>query len=274
MTRIMAALTGRSLARGVTGLVGLLVLIFLFEVVQAPVVDAMGGAQGLDAIMDRVPRALQAFARTRPELMAMSGLAGYLSLGFTHPLFLLLSTSAVVGYAARALAGEMERGTVQIALSRPVSRATFFSSRIVGMVVVMIAATIAGPLGMAAGFAVAQPVGDLPASRFLIVGVGILALLWAAGGLALAGAAAANSAGRVLGIGLAVFIVMYFVDYFASVWAVLKPFQPLSLFNYFDPGTALVLGVVDLRDVAILGVVGAIGIAVGLWRFTTRDLPA
>jgi len=271
--RVMTALTGRSLARGVAGVIGLLLLIFLFEVVQAPVVDAMGGAQGLDAIMDRVPRALQAFARTRPEFMAMSGLAGYLSLGFTHPLFLLLSTSVVVGYGARALAGEMERGSVQVALSRPVSRGTYFTSRVLGMVVVLLAATVVGPLGMAAGLLIAKPTGDLPLSRLVVVGVGILALLWAAGGLALAGAAAASSSGRVMGIGLAVFIAMYFVDYFASVWSTLKPLEPLSLFNYFDPASALVLGSVSMRDLAVLAVVGAVGVAIGSWRFRSRDLP-
>ena len=111
-------MTGRVLRNGLPGLVALLVGIALFEFVQPLVIASFGGARGLDAIMERIPPALQAFTRTRPEFLALSGLAGYLSLGFTHPLYIVLAGAAVIGFAARSLAGEMDRGIIQIPLSR------------------------------------------------------------------------------------------------------------------------------------------------------------
>jgi hypothetical protein len=89
-------MTGRVLRSGLPGLVALLVGIALFEFVQPLVIASFGGAQGLDAIMERIPPALQAFTRTRPEFLALSGLAGYLSLGFTHPLYIVLAGAAVI----------------------------------------------------------------------------------------------------------------------------------------------------------------------------------
>ena len=59
-------MTGRVLRSGLPGLVALLVGIALFEFVQPLVIASFGGAQGLDAIMERIPPALQAFTRTRP----------------------------------------------------------------------------------------------------------------------------------------------------------------------------------------------------------------
>jgi ABC-2 type transport system permease protein len=266
-------MTGRALLRWMPGLLGLLLLIVLFEIVQAPVIDAMGGAEGLSALMERIPPALRAFARTRPEFMAMSSVAGYLSLGFTHPLYLVLACSAVIGFAARSLAGEMDRGTIQIALSRPVSRGNLYVSRILGVLVISALVALAGPFGMIAGWVAASPSGGLPLGNFVPLGVNTFALCWAVGGLALLGSAAASAAGRVLGWSLGVFIVMYFVDYFATIWRIVEPFQPLSLFSYFDPAEALVRGTWPWADMAILFAVGAAAALLGYVVFRRRDLP-
>jgi len=266
-------MAGRVLARGLAGLVALLLGVALFEMVQAPVVAAIGGPQGLDAIFDRIPPALQAFTRTRPEFMAVSGLAGYLSLGFTHPLYLVLCASAIIGFAARSLAGEMERGTIQIALARPISRSQLYASRVVGVVLISIVLAIVGPLGLIAGYLWARPVGEFSFAHFLPLGVGSLALFLAIGGLALLGSAAASTAGRVLGWGLALFVLMYFVDYFAGIWGVIKPIEFLSLFDYYDPTTALVLGTLEPQHLIVLGLVAAVGGVAGLLVFVNRDLP-
>ena len=79
-------MTGRNLRSGVFGLVALLAAIAAFTFVQPVVIASFGGAASLDALMARIPPAFQALVRTRPEFLAMTGLPGYLSLGFTHVL--------------------------------------------------------------------------------------------------------------------------------------------------------------------------------------------
>ncbi len=270
---IVAILARRSLARDLIGLVALLLGIFLFEAVQAPVVDAIGGSAGISALMDRLPPALRAFSRTRPEFLTASSLSGYLSLGFSHPLYLVLAIAAVVGYAARALAGEMDRGTIQIALSRAVSRPQVFASRIVASVLVALLVTVAGVLGLLAGYAYTRPVGEFAIDHVLPLGIATFALLWAVGGLALLGSAAASSAGRVIGWGLGVFVAMYFVDSFAAIWGFVKPLEPLSLLTYYDPALALVSGDVPATSLLVLGVVGLVATIAGSLLFSRRDLP-
>src|SRR5688500_6365163 len=98
---ILARLTGRLLGRGVAGLVALLIGVVLFQAIQAPVVKSFGGAGGISALIENLPPAFQALARTRPEFSAFAGLAGALSAGFRHPLYILMTLAAVVGLAAR-----------------------------------------------------------------------------------------------------------------------------------------------------------------------------
>jgi ABC-2 type transport system permease protein len=267
-------MTGRVLRSGLAGLIAPLVGIALFEFVQPVVIASFGGAQGLNAIMGLIPPALRAFTRTRPEFLALTGLAGYLSLGFTYPLYLVLAGAAVIGFAARSLAGEMDRGIIQIPLSRPISRQAVYTSRLLGVVVICTLLAVAGPLGMVAGMLYARPEGEFAYAHLGAVALNGLALFWAIGGLSLWGSAVANTAGRVVAWAISLLVVSYFVDYFAGMWVPLQAIQFLSLFSYYDPAQALVSGQANLSDVTTLSLVGAVAAVTGLVYFTRRDLPS
>jgi ABC-2 type transport system permease protein len=266
-------MTARLLARGRGGLLALLAGIALFELIQAPIADALGGPRGLEALLGALPPQLRALTRARPELIAISGLAGYLSLGFTHILYLVLTIVALLGFVTRTLAGEMERGTIQLVLSRPVSRAAAFAARVLGVIVVAVALAVVGPVGMMAGLALARPEGVLDYRYFVPTAVAATLLFWSIGGLALLGSAAADTAGRAVGWAVAVLAGLYFVDYFATIWTFLEPIEFLSIFDYYDPGTTLVSGVLPWTNVLVLAGVGLVGTLAGLIVFVRRDLP-
>ncbi|HEU5430615.1 MAG TPA: ABC transporter permease subunit [Thermomicrobiales bacterium] len=269
----VARMTTRVLGRGLAGFVALLLGLAFFEAVQAPIIGSIGGARGLAMLMNALPPALLAFTRTRPEFIAMSGLEGYLALGFTHPLYIVLTAAAVVGFAARSLAGEIERGTMQIALARPVSRPAVYASRVAGMAAVCLALAIVGPLGMVGGLLIVQPDGTLHSSHLWPLAVGSMALFWAIGGLTLFGSAAASTSGRVVGWAIGALLLSYFIDYFSGVWRVVRPLDIVSIFHYYDPSGALVHGSLAPRDPFVLFAAGLAGVLAGLAVFTRRDLP-
>lgn len=266
-------MTGRALRGGLAGLIALLVAIALFEFVQPVVIASFGGASGLNAIMARIPPTLQVFMRARPEFLAMSGLPGYLSLGFTHPLYIILAGAAIVSFAARSLAGEMERGMIQIPLARSISRPAVYTSRVIGAAVICTLLAVVGPLGMIAGIAYARPDGEFDLRHLSAVALTGLALFWAVGGMSLCGSAIASSAGRVVGWILGILVFSYFIDYFAEVWQPLQSLTFLSLFAYYDPTAALVTGQIESRNLAILALVGTVTGVLGLIVFVRRDLP-
>lgn len=270
---ILARMTSRLLGRGLAGLLALLVGVALFELLQAPVVKSFGGAGGITALIESLPPAFQALAKSRPEFSTFAGLAGSLSAGFTHPLYTVMTLAAIVGLASRGLAGEMERGTIQLTLSRPVSRGSVYGSRVIGLVLTGLLLSVAGVVGLVAGLVLARPEGEFVYRHLLVLALATFLLFWAIGGLALLASAAASTSGRVVAWAITFVVVSYFVDYFANIWDFLSPFAILSIFSYYDPAQALTAGEVPWRSVLVLGLVGLAGVAGGLVIFERRDLP-
>jgi ABC-type transport system involved in multi-copper enzyme maturation permease subunit len=261
------------LRRGRSGLIALLFGVGLFEFIQPVAVASLGDLSRLDALLGLVPKSFYALMNVTPDFLMAAGLSGYLALGFTHPIYHLLSAATVVWFAGRGLAGEMERGTIQLALARPVSRPRLYLARVLGLLVVTFAIAAFAALGMIAGIVIAHPDGTLTYAHFLPTALAAALLVWCIGGLALLTSATADRMGQAVGWVSAAIVVSYVVDYFAAIWSALKPLEPFSIFDYYNPGLALSAGTLPLKNVLVLLVVGVAGTILGLLAFTRRDLP-
>ena len=62
------------------------------------------------------------------RLLGIDALAAWVTVGQEHPLFLGASTLFLVGGGVRAIAGELEGGTLELVLARPVSRVRYLLS--------------------------------------------------------------------------------------------------------------------------------------------------
>ena len=261
------------LRRSRSGLLALLLSVTLFEIIQVAAVASLGDLSRLEALLALVPRSFYALMNVTPDFLQATGLAGYLALGFTHPIYHLLSLATVTWSAGRSLAGEMERGTIQLALARPVSRPRLYLARVLGVVVVALAVAVVGALGMIAGVALARPSGTLVFAHFVPCALAAALMVWCVGGIALLSSARADRMGQAVGWVIAALIVSYVVDYFAAIWSALEPLEPLSIFEYYDPGLALSAGTLPASNVLVLGAIGLLGTLAGLLVFTRRDLP-
>src|SRR5258708_8977493 len=102
-----------------------------------------------------------------PEQFAKFGggdifsLPGSLALSFIHPIAIILTAVFSVGFSAGAIAGERQRGTLEVALARPISRRalylTLFAAAF-GFVAVTVTALLAGGVG---GSLFAGVIGEL-----------------------------------------------------------------------------------------------------------------
>src|SRR5207249_12037231 len=110
-------------------------------------------------------------------------------------------------------------------------------------------------------------------AHFLPTALAAALLGWCVGGLALLTSATADRMGQAVGWVSAAIIVSYVVDYFAAIWSALKPLEPFSIFDYYNPGLALSAGTLPLKNVLVLVIVGLLGTLAGLLVFTRRDLP-
>ena len=76
-----------------------------------------------------------------------------------------------------------------------------------------------------------------------------------------------------LGISLAFVLVSYFLEVLGSLWPDARGLQPYSLFHYLDP-KAVLAGLADPTDFAVLAAVIAIAVGAALVIFPRRDLAA
>lgn len=255
------------------GLIALTVGLFAFEFIQPVAIDSFGNLDQLVSIMDLVPKPFLALMNVTPEVVEEVGLPGFLALGFTHPVYHLLVSAVVIWVAARGVAGEMESGSVQVALARPVSRTQFYLARAGNVVLTALWVAVVASLGVRAGMAYSKPDGTMETSHFIAqIGASFLLAL-TIGGVALLSSARADRMGQAVGWAAGFLVVSYVIDYFATLWDFLEPLQPFSIFNYYDPPNALAHGTIAGKDALVLGAVSLGCAAVGWLIFSRRDLP-
>ena len=271
---VVLLMTRRTLKRGLAGTLFLMLGVFLFEFVQPLVADSMGGGEGLATMMERLPPAFQSVIKARPEFIAVSGLDGYLSIGFTHPLFYVMTSAALVSAICRSLAGEIESGSIELAISRSVSRRTVYVSRLIAVIIIILLLVASGIAGLACGIVVGRPDGSFTWSHLPSVAAGVTLLLAAISGVTLAFAATSNTTTQAVGRATAFVVVSFIINYLAAIWNVVEPFDPISVFAWYNPADAFVNGSLDLVDAIILGVVSIAGAIAGAVIFTRRDLPS
>ncbi len=261
------------LVRTRAALVALFLGIALFEFIQPVAIKSFGDLDRITPLLGIVPPAFWALMNVTPDFLTATGLSGFLSLGFTHPIFILLASTSIVWYACRALAGEMQRGSIQFSLSRPITRLGIYLSRVAGVIVVTTVMAAAGPLGMLIGVQTSKVNGQVASRNWWITFAACWLLIWSIGGLALLGSAASNSMGQAVSAAIAIVVVSYVIDYFSALWAVIRPLRPFSVFHYFAPSRALAHGVLPWSNVIVLAAVGMACVIAGGAIFARRDLP-
>ena len=200
-------------------------------------------------------------------------LPGSIALRFIHPISVALNAVFAVGFAAAAVAGERQRGTLEVLLARPLSRRVVALTLYV-CVLAFVAVTMAALLGGAwITVTLTGSTGELDVGRLPVLWLNGVLLFGALGAIGLAASVSFDRLTPALGIGLGVAIVSYFLEILGSLWPDAKGLQPLSLFHYLQARDVLT-GNVDPFSFVLLAGVGALALAVALVVFPRRDLAA
>ena len=210
--------------------------------------------------------------RTMIEQNLMGGSpAGVLAFGWNHPVVHALLSAVAITLGARAIAGEVENGAIELVLSQPVSREEYFAAHLLFGLCALSAVLVAGLLGTAIG----QVAFSLEAfgSRLAVLFLNMLLLQLAIYALTLLASAFGREAGRVALVGVLVAVLSFLINAIATLWSKAEFAKPFSLHGYFDPRQILVQDHLATSSVAILAAIAAIATAAAFIRFTNRDLP-
>jgi ABC-2 type transport system permease protein len=200
-------------------------------------------------------------------------LSGSIALGAIHPISLILNSIFAVGFATAAIAGERQRGTLEVLLARPISRRTTYLTLLVANLTFVGVALLATVVGAIVGSAIGGVLNQLAVERLPIVWLNGLLLFGAIAAIGLATSVSFDRLTPALGITVGVVVVMYFLEVLGTFWPDAKGLQPYSLFHYYQPKEVLEGGLSAI-NLALPALVAAIAIAWALVEFPRRDLAA
>ena len=201
------------------------------------------------------------------------GLDASIALGVSHPFAVALQVVFPVGFAAAAIAGERQRGTLEVLLSRPISRRSLFLTLLVAILGIAIVTSAASVLGTVVGAAAYGLLGDIDAGEQAFLTLNTVLLLAVLAGTTLAASASFDRLTPALGVGLAVVLVGYVLELLGQLWPDAEFLQPFSPFHYLRP-LDIMAGDGEVSDLLLLAGVFAVSVAFALWRFPRRDLAA
>ncbi len=195
------------------------------------------------------------------------------ALGLVHPIALALVAIQVVGFAAAAVAGERQRGTLEVLLARPLERRVLYAT-LLAATVLFAALTEAAVLGgIVAGALLFRVAGDLRPTDIALCWLNAVALFGALGAISLAASVSFDRLGPAMGIALGVTIVGYAAEFLGTLWPDAAWLRVASPFRYFEP-TRILAGTFEPRDLLVLGAVFVAAVAWAVWIFPRRDLAA
>jgi ABC-2 type transport system permease protein len=208
-----------------------------------------------------------------------------LSVGYVHPVLLTILSIWAVGRAAGAIAGELDKGTMELLLAQPIERWRIITSHLaidcLTIPILCAALWLGTTVGCYTFGLIAMTAKDkqpIEPLRFVPAMENVAALLFALSGITMVFSAAGRSRARVLGIAVVLTLVQFVINLVGQTWPEIEFMRPWTVFYYYQP-QALILGfdgpdASPVRNLATLSAVGLAGYVLSLLIFVRRDLPA
>jgi beta-exotoxin I transport system permease protein len=212
------------------------------------------------------------------ELMNFGGgdpfsLGGAIALGYIHPIAIVLISIFAIGFTTTAVAGERQRGTLEVVLARPLSRRRLYATLLVALALFLGLVLASSIVGTIVGCSVAGVLDELPVDRLPLLWLNGMLLWGAIGTIGLAASVSFDRLSPAIGATLAIVIASYFLEILGSLWSDAKGLQPYSLFHYLTAKDILA-GTTNVAGLVLLAVVALVAIAWAEIVFPRRDLAA
>jgi len=246
-------------------------MIFLMQIAICGIVHDNEKVKMLLQFLDALP----AFLKTSlgGESLQAGNLPALISIGYHHPLVLSLYLLFAVGAPTGMLAGEVQRGTMELILSRWTTKIQVYICAGVVSVTGMIALVLVMFLGTVAAtnlYDFGQPVPLYPFFQTAVNG-GLLA--GAIGAISLLTAASFRRRGTAVGVAVAFIAVNYFVAIISESWPRMQWLSPLTVFHYIHGRGVFSEHIWPVSDMLVLGGILSLAAVSGAVIWQRRDLP-
>ena len=194
---------------------------------------------------------------------------------WNHPFVLLIFAVWAISRGSVSVAGEIEKGTMDLVLSRPVTRSSFLASQVltaVGGLLIMAAAMMSGNLVGSHYNTLIDPASATTLSR---PAINLVAFGWAIFGYTFLLSTMDYARWRPNLIGSVATLAGFIALILANIPQLdVKWLSHFSIFKAYDPVEVVTKGENFAFNAGLLGGIGALGVVIGFLIFARRDLPA
>jgi len=258
----------RLFARHRTFVVSCATVLAAFQLLICAIVSSIDVGSAMEQLLAFAPPAL----RPMIEQSMLGSPQGLLAFAWNHPITHALMTAVAITLAARAIAGEVEHGAIELILAQPISRARYFMAHAafgLGAITIVAGAGIVSSVLGRHLFALA-PVGASQAWRLLANLVLLQAAIYS---VTLLVSSFGREAGQVAIAGVLLAVVSYLIDAIATMWSKAAFMLPYSLHHYYDPRRILTEGHLPSAAVPVLAAFVIVTGGAAFVHFYRRDLP-
>jgi len=196
---------------------------------------------------------------------------GLLAIGYQHPFLLFLLMLFAIGVPTGMLAGEVQRGTMELILSRPVKKLHVYICAGLLTITGMFGLVMMMFLGTTAGTRIYEFIDPVPLDLFFRLAINGGLLASAVGAVALLAASFFRSRAIAVGVTAGFLLVNYFVSVLSQLWPRMYFLFRFTMFNYVS-APKLWRGW-PLDDMGVLAAVMVIAALAGAIIWQRRDLP-
>ena len=206
-------------------------------------------------------------------ILESGNVTGFIAMSYQHPMVLTIYMIFVISVPTRLLAGHVQDGTMELILSRSVTKNQVYICACILTILGTSALVAVMFTGTVTGINISNFEQEFSLRPFLRGSVFCGLLLAAAAGVALLAAALFGNRGKAVGLALAFFIINYFINIIAEWWPRAKFLGPVSLFHYANQSKILFDSAWPIRDTYIISSVFVIAVIAGGVIWNRRDLP-
>ncbi|MDI6799945.1 MAG: ABC transporter permease subunit [Actinomycetota bacterium] len=203
------------------------------------------------------------------DALSISTIEGFLNAELFSMMGPILILFFSVGFGAGVIAGEEEKGTIDLLLSHPIGRTRVAVEKYLAGVVGLIVISASFYLGMSLPLLLLKIDINLLKLAQACLGLFLLGLSFSS--LAFALGSATGKRGLTLGLTSSIAVMMYLADTLAALVDKLEPYEAASLFYYFN-ATDIFLDGLSLKSILIYLVCSLLFLALAIVGFNRRDL--
>ena len=183
------------------------------------------------------------------------------------PIILIILT---LTYASSAIAGEIDKGTIELLLAQPISRLKIFLAKYFSGLMIIAAFVLITNFSIIP-FAILHHV-DLQIQNYLTISILGFLFAFAIFGICIMLSSFSSSRGLPMAITGGLLIIMYALNVFSAFQESVENLKHASFFHYYDQNAALLNNHIDLLSIIVFLAVGIICTVIGAIVFVKRDI--